>query len=104
MESVQPKEEEKLEDSANSCASKLHGKKFDILMDGANNIDTYHYFNPDGTCKSNQKMFNGAKYTIESAKQFTLYKPGKAVVWEFNSETTAFRKDKPLFSMRLAKN
>ena len=60
-----------------------------------------------GILECNQTMFNGCKWKAINKTQFELpRKNGSIVLWEFkkNSTTEAFRKDKPIFSMRLAKD
>ena len=51
-------------------------------------------------------MYDKAPYKVTSAKNFELKrKNGSTVVWEFKNSSgqEAFRVDKPIYGMRLAK-
>ena len=83
---------------------RFNGKKYDILFNNTNAFAIHYIFNTNGTISCNQTMFDKAPYTILNKNEWDVArKNGSKVLWRWKSETEAFRVDKPVYSMRLAK-
>eukprot|EP00640_Fibrocapsa_japonica_P005510 CAMPEP_0113944530 /NCGR_PEP_ID=MMETSP1339-20121228/34482_1 /TAXON_ID=94617 /ORGANISM="Fibrocapsa japonica" /LENGTH=97 /DNA_ID=CAMNT_0000949763 /DNA_START=50 /DNA_END=343 /DNA_ORIENTATION=+ /assembly_acc=CAM_ASM_000762 len=95
-----------MESSTDTCYHLLVNKKFDITTGGSPNLGVWWRFKDDGLVECNQIMFDKQPWRATNKTQFELQrKNGSWVLWQWSDKegNEAFRTDKKVYGMRLAK-